>query len=144
MSLGEKLKAARLAAGMTQKQLGESCGIDAANIRKYESNRQNPKKETIIRICKELGVHPAEIDDSFAFDLGTDIMYMNSDGSAVKADSNTPAGAALDLLMILGAERLRQMRDDTAKLNDLGRDTAVQRIKELAEIPKYQRKPDKK
>ena len=33
--------------GLTQKQLGELCGIDEANIRKYENGKQNPKIETI-------------------------------------------------------------------------------------------------
>ena len=37
--------------GMTQNQLGEACGIDAANIRKYELGKQNPKYETLEKIA---------------------------------------------------------------------------------------------
>jgi len=40
--------------GLTQKQLGELCGIDEANIRKYESGKQNPKIETIEKIAGAL------------------------------------------------------------------------------------------
>ena len=40
--------------GLTQKQLGELCGIDEANIRKYENGKQNPKIETLEKIAKVL------------------------------------------------------------------------------------------
>ena len=43
MSFGERLKLARITAGMTQKELGELTQINEANIRKYESERQYPK-----------------------------------------------------------------------------------------------------
>ena len=33
--------------GLTQKKLGELCGIADSNIRKYESGNQNPKIETL-------------------------------------------------------------------------------------------------
>ena len=36
---------------MTKNQLGEACGIDAANIRKYELGKQNPKYETLEKIA---------------------------------------------------------------------------------------------
>lgn len=60
MIIGSKIREARKAAnngkGMTQKKLGELCGIDEANIRKYESGRQNPKLETLQKIGDVLGV----------------------------------------------------------------------------------------
>lgn len=46
----------RQARGLTQKDLGTMCDISAANIRKYESGRQTPKKETLNRIYNALGV----------------------------------------------------------------------------------------
>lgn len=56
MTVGERIKNARKNRGWTQKQLEEKTGINEANIRKYESGRQNPKFETIEKIAKALGV----------------------------------------------------------------------------------------
>lgn len=53
---GLGIRECREAAHMTQKELGDKCGIDPANIRKYESGKQNPKLETIKRIADGLGV----------------------------------------------------------------------------------------
>ena len=46
----------RQARGLTQKDLGAMCGLAGSNIRKYESGRQTPKKETLNRIYNALGV----------------------------------------------------------------------------------------
>ncbi len=57
MTVGENLRRIRKERGLTQKELGELCGIKEANIRKYELGKANPKIETISRIAKALGVH---------------------------------------------------------------------------------------
>lgn len=56
MGTGERIRSARKKMGMTQKQLGQACGIDEANIRKYETDRQNPKLETLQKIADALDV----------------------------------------------------------------------------------------
>ena len=55
-SIGERIRECREMAHMTQKELGAKCGIDAANIRKYENGRQRPKLETVEKIAGALGV----------------------------------------------------------------------------------------
>lgn len=47
MSMGEQIKTARQLRGFTQEELGERCGIGAANIRKYESGKQIPRIVTL-------------------------------------------------------------------------------------------------
>lgn len=46
----------RQARGLTQKDLGAMCGLAGSAIRRYESGRQTPKKETLNRIYNALGV----------------------------------------------------------------------------------------
>ena len=46
MNFGDALKKARISAGLTQKQLGEMCGMADSAIRKYESGKIKPKIET--------------------------------------------------------------------------------------------------
>lgn len=55
MPTGTKIKEIRKQKGLTQKQLGDLCGIADANIRKYENGKQNPKIETLQKIAAALG-----------------------------------------------------------------------------------------
>ena len=41
MTVGERIRAARKAKGLTQKQLGEACGIAEPTIRRYELGKLN-------------------------------------------------------------------------------------------------------
>lgn len=61
MTVGERIKTIRLKRGFTQKQLAERCKIDAANLRKYESGRQNPKMQTLEKIATALNVPLANL-----------------------------------------------------------------------------------
>lgn len=61
MTTAEKIKAARKRAGLTQKRLGELCGIAEPTIRKYELGKLNPKKETLEKIAEPLGVYYASL-----------------------------------------------------------------------------------
>ena len=63
MTIGENIKKIRKERGITQKQSGDRCNINEANIRKYENGKQNPKKETIQKIADALGVHYFELDE---------------------------------------------------------------------------------
>lgn len=58
MTVGERIRTVRKAAGMTQKQVGEGSGIAESTIRRYELDDLNPKFETIVKIAKVLGVSP--------------------------------------------------------------------------------------
>lgn len=56
MPTGIRIKEIRKQKGLTQKQLGDICGIADANIRKYENGKQNPKIETLKKIADALEV----------------------------------------------------------------------------------------
>lgn len=67
MTVGENIKRLRKERGLTQKQLGEMCGIAESNIRKYESDKQNAKIETIEKIAQALGVPIVQIKENLTF-----------------------------------------------------------------------------
>lgn len=67
MTIGENIKRIRKEKGLTQKKLGELCGINEANIRKYELGKANPKIETIDKIANALGVPIAQIMEQFTY-----------------------------------------------------------------------------
>lgn len=57
MTTGERIKNARKAVGLTQKQLAEMCGIAEITIRQYESDKRIPKsKELTEKIAAALNV----------------------------------------------------------------------------------------
>lgn len=61
MTVGDNIRAVRQRIGLTQKQLGEKCGIAEPTIRRYELNLLNPKFDTIVKIAGALGVSASHI-----------------------------------------------------------------------------------
>lgn len=62
MNIGEKIKAARLAKGMTQSELGEILGVQKSAVAKYESGRVvNIKRSTLKKMSEVLGLRPVEL-----------------------------------------------------------------------------------
>lgn len=60
MTTGERIKAARIAAGMTQSELAEKVGVKFSAIHKYETGLiVNLKRDTIGKLAKALGVKPS-------------------------------------------------------------------------------------
>ena len=53
--MGEKLKAARIAAGMTQQQLAEAAGLTQKDVSRYESGKHEPGALTLKRMAQALG-----------------------------------------------------------------------------------------
>lgn len=69
LTVNENIKRIRKERGLTQKRLGEICGIAEPNIRKYENGKQNPKLETVEKIASALGVSAFELMGVEYFDL---------------------------------------------------------------------------
>ena len=62
MNVGEKIKAARMAKGMTQEELGKILGVQKSAIAKYEKGRVvNIKRSTLKKISDVLGIRPSEL-----------------------------------------------------------------------------------
>lgn len=62
MNIGEKIRAARQAKGMTQEELGSVLGVQKSAIAKYESGRVvNIKRSTLKKISDILNIPPFEL-----------------------------------------------------------------------------------
>ena len=57
MTSGQRIKVFRKKVGMTQEELGAILGVSGSMIAQYETDKRNPKKETLARIADALGVH---------------------------------------------------------------------------------------
>ena len=63
MTTGQRIKAARKKAGLTQKELGERMGQSFQSIAQWENDLRNPKLETLQRIANALEVSIYELID---------------------------------------------------------------------------------
>ena len=61
MNLGNNLKQARKAAGITQKELAGHLGVYAKDISRWENEERTPNALTLAKICKELNASADEI-----------------------------------------------------------------------------------
>lgn len=61
MATGERIKAARRKANLTQKELGEKLGISYQSVAQWENNLRNPKYETLQRIAQVLDTSVSDL-----------------------------------------------------------------------------------
>ena len=73
-SIGENIRKARKAAGMTQEELAAKAGMHKGSIAQYERGLRNPKKEYIQKIVSALDVSYSELDPDV---LGNDADLVN-------------------------------------------------------------------
>lgn len=61
MDLGNNIKAARKAAGITQKELAKRMGVYQKDISRWENNELTPNTLTFAALCKELNASADKI-----------------------------------------------------------------------------------
>lgn len=59
--LGSELRKARLAADLTQEQVAAKAGLSREYLSKLENDRQSPTIDTLLRICRILGVRASKL-----------------------------------------------------------------------------------
>lgn len=122
MTTGERIKSARKRAGLTQSELAEKLNIPYQSIGQWERNVRNPKAETLIKIANALGCEVWELSGSIKT-----IPLHKMDELVCGIDS---------LHFDVNFPKLIKYFE---KLNATGQEVAIERLKELTEIPKYRR-----
>ena len=128
MTVGELIVAQRKLLGINQAELAKRLGVSASMVSQWEKGLRNPKPETLYKILLSTGLPEIEVMIlTFSAYSGVDYEkashYLNSFAQKVSYLIRTVGGA--DFI------------DAFFALNDEGKKIAVDRIKELAEIPKY-------
>ena len=116
MTIGEKIRITRKAAKMTQKDFADITGFAVNTISRYETGERAPSWDSITQIASAFGMSAAELLS------GVDEYAQNAINDFAEAD-------ALHSLLLSAFDRL----------NDNGKNAAVERVEELAEIEKYTR-----
>ena len=116
MTTGERIRAARKRAGLTQKQLAERIGVKSPNLSQLENGKREPQNDTLRRIAEALEVDPYSL---VSFDDTTKLIE--------------GAIAARNYL----TDKEQTLLDAFDQLNEAGQDKAVERVQELTDVPKY-------
>lgn len=155
MTTGERIKAARKKAGMTQKQLGILSQTSEITIRQYELGKRQPRTEQLSRIAIALNVtvdylvNGEERQEVIPGRLwvirqsDTDSKY---DRYKIEAMDKEAYDYGLSIFENAGFPAQDhipavKLMDAFYSLNDVGQLKAVERVEELVEIPKYQKSP---
>lgn len=119
--IGHQIKEARKKAKLTQAELAEKVGVATITIRQYESGKRFPTDISMWdKLSCALGVNAL-------YFLGLDDFFGLND--FVETNDSSASADKINRLL--------------AKLNSDGQKVAIERVEELTEIPKYQRKkPD--
>jgi len=59
--IGARIRAARLARGLTQKAVGDALGINDRHVQAWESGRRNPGRKHLAKLAEVLGLQVADL-----------------------------------------------------------------------------------
>lgn len=131
MSIGEKIKAARIAAHMTQADLAKILGVAYQNIGQWESGKRNPKLDTIIKIACALGIRYDDLVGLETFDTGAEFdarwkeLTKDANGESMKIIHTTDPRKFIDFAL--------------DQMNEEGKIKVAERAAEVLEVPKYRK-----
>lgn len=154
MTIGENIRYYRKEKGLTQKELGNMCGINEVQIRRYELGGSNPKLETIQKIAKALNVEPYALDDRLInIRIGYQtLQYLESELDRIYNYSGDISAKEkyrkeIERSILQFQNELMELELNEPKLlnnyrllNEEGKKEANKRIEELTEITRYTKK----
>lgn len=147
MNYGPNIRAARKAAGLTQEQLAEKCGMATITIRQYELGKREPRMAQLDTIAAALNTNVLSLmvsDKSelpiFFKKLDFSILSLIKDGYESDAAFYEAFLGNKVAMAVIDSMSERQLVKIFEKLNDSGRKKAVELIEELASKDEYQLK----
>lgn len=148
MKVGENIRKIRIERGLTQKELGEKCGIADSAIRRYELGRANPKLETLEKLANALNCDITDLADSesrLSNYIDLSILSEKQITSLLTFETNTQKKQADTFKRIkkyneeienifFYKQKLLSYFDE---LNQNGKQKAIEQLEMLTKIPEY-------
>ena len=155
--IGKRIESARIAQGVSVEELASRLGVPPEKVREYERGDAVPKKYTISLIAGKLGVeeitafYPTspevkkkqgidEISQIFAGD--DDIEEREENIRDLREGKDYGIELSFKAIGVQKSADYSKMNTLLDKLNDEGQQKAIERVEELTEIPRYQRRAD--
>lgn len=132
MSVGSNIKQLRQNKGLTQKELGDLCGMADSAIRRYENGPSVPKLSTLNKIANALCVPITALIDQ---------------NNIITLDKENPRALVVNMKICSSARQIQNIVEIVGfldKLNYKGQGIAKEQIEMLTKIPEYQIKEDAK
>ena len=131
-TFAERIKMLRIRSGLTQQQVAESIGTTKSTISKYEHGLRKVNNE---HPCKMAEIY--EVDPLYLFLGKTEKEFQDGLEKEVQQHEKEEKEYWSDILL---DDSLKKMKELLEMLNDEGVRTAIERVEELTEIPRYQYK----
>lgn len=131
MTIGEKIKAARIAAHMTQADLANILGVAYQNIGQWESGKRNPKLDTMAKIACALGVRIEDLIEVETFDTGAEF------DERWKALAGSANGESLTVVRTTDPRKFINHALD--QMTEEGQIKVAERAAEVLEVPRYRK-----
>ena len=161
MTTGQRIKAARKRAQMTQAELAEKLNIPFQSVSQWERDIRNPKYETLRKIADALNEATEEARKiSGESEITWEDLYSGSQeerlvlmaqGILEKLPEAIKTNKEREKKRQEMPEKCSRLETDEdrityfySKLNAEGRRVAADRVQELSEIPKYREEPEVK
>lgn len=128
MDIGKRIQRARKQAGLTQKQLAEQVGIATGTLQQYELGKREPRFEQLTKIANVLNTDEADF-------YGKDAWLLIIQGHADVHHTYSQMGYSF-------TQEEKELVRIFSQLNRSGKNTALERIRELTELSKYVIKED--
>lgn len=146
MKRGERIRQKRKEAGITQKELAARINVTPQLISQYENDIKQPKLETMYRIAIALGIRLEDLIGLKTFETAAEFEQSRSALAAEMSQNPQDCDSLVvhrkEHYLLIQSEEKDQLDRAFNKLNKAGQRIAVERVKELSEIPRYQK--DKK
>lgn len=133
MTTGQRIKAARKRAGITQEDLGAKLGVSGSMIAQYETDKRNPKKETLTKIADALGIEPFALSNDLFNEAFLALLkkgYTDEEFQTKFLDDSIS-------FAILTGENDRNLLRSYFMLNERGQEKALDYVEDLAEKAEY-------
>lgn len=166
MGFEKRLRSAREKQGLTQKEFAEKLNTSAQNLAQYETGKRKPKKDTLNKFAKTLGLGYGYAPNGEAYfycfvdttntDSNTDSEIFNkwqyndamgvTDGKIHIPAKKRPLSQK-EIEEIESEEKelafINKMDELGSQLNDEGQEKVIDYAEDLTRISAYQRTPDR-
>lgn len=143
MTTGQRIRAARKKANMTQAELAEMLEIPFQSVSQWERDIRNPKKETLEKIAEKLGVYYLDL---YGDEESKEIATFIQSGMKLGLNAQT-AFQRVEVLAEYQAKGYEFTHEESRlvsaynKLNDTGRLQVLLLAEGMAEIPRFMLHP---
>ena len=137
MEVGEIIKQKRKDLGYTQKELADKCEVAEITIRQYETGKRQPRLKILYKIAAVLGLNFDKLLGGIqSFDSGESFQ---KEWNRIIEIIDESSDSLTIIHKVALDENEMKILDHFQKLNDLGKNKAIEQVELLTKIPDYRK-----